>query len=251
MTKVERIIAVLSGTITIVIVIWNTVSAIRSKPIPFWLYAVSTLAALVLGSLLGRIGRLRRKTAARYRLGILSFDYLPASPGEHGWHIRTQGENGKAPAFSMSTDAPEPGALRIIHSDRYFMDFTVDQTLSLSNFAEFFIRFANESLFYLRVGLSTRDGAGQREAWLCYKPYGGAPGKTSDDEWSVAISGDVRTDGWIHARISIADDVASTYGTEGWLYAGLRRIRLRGSLSLSSITFWRVEMPNDEVDATR
>ncbi len=47
MTKVERIIAVLSGTITIVIVIWNTVSAIRSKPIPFWLYAVSTLAAFV------------------------------------------------------------------------------------------------------------------------------------------------------------------------------------------------------------
>ena len=67
----------------------------------------------------------------------------------------------------------------------------------------------------------------------------------------VPISGDLMTNGWIDARISIADDVGRTYGKEGWMYAGLKTIRLRGSLAMTTLKFSRIGVPNNEVEATR
>lgn len=247
MSRIERIIAMLAGLTTIGGAVWGIIRSIQSKPIPLWFYLSSVIAGGILGFCVGRFWRIFRRTPSLKLIGTVTFNYLPDFPVNHGWSLGVDEQDGTPPSFHVATDAPLSGALTVVHTSTYYMDYAINQTLGLSNLAEFFIRFANESAFYLRVSLSTRDASQQRAGWLCYIPDSKAPRRANAGEWSVPISGDVLANGWIDARLSIADDVGRTYGTEGWMYVGLKTIRLRGSLALSTIKLSRIEVPNNEV----
>ena len=60
-------------------------------------------------------------------------------------------------------------------------------------------------------------------------------------KWSFEVQGEILEDGWILVKLSINDEVASTFGKEGFVYQSLRCLRIRGSLAISPITFYRIE----------
>jgi hypothetical protein len=77
--------------------------------------------------------------------------------------------------------------------------------------------------------------------WLRHVIGTGEPYSINRSEWSLDIQGEVLDDGWTLVKISLEDEVARTFGREGLVYQRLNGIRLRGSLSVSPITLYRVE----------
>jgi len=171
----------------------------------------------------------------------ITFNYLPDTPMNHGWRLSIDGEQKNPPHFSVDSTCPISGSLQITHTDRYAMDYLADQTQSLANFAELYIKFSRSSAFYFRVKVSNRAGSKSASVWLCYEPGNFEAKLAYKNEWKLPMSGELLKNGWTACKISIADDVDKTFGKAGWIYQGLICIRLRGSLSLSPLTFYRIE----------
>jgi hypothetical protein len=151
-------------------------------------------------------------------MGRVNFDYLPDSPSHHGWQIQPENKQNLTPEYTVAQNSPMPGAVEIRHSALYFMDYRLDQALGMSNLAEFYIRYANGGVFYFRVKVTTRDQSQDREVWLCYLSTTSLR-EAGPAEWVVPLTGDVMENGWVAAKISLADDVERTYGRQGWAFS--------------------------------
>ncbi len=121
------------------------------------------------------------------------------------------------------------------------MDYVVDQVQSLANLVEYYVKPTSDGTLYLRVDISSRDRTQTRTVWLRHLIGAGAPHQVNPSEWSFDVQGEILEDGWTLLKLSVYDEVSSSFGKEGFVYQGLRGIRIRGSLSLSPITFYRVE----------
>jgi hypothetical protein len=85
--------------------------------------------------------------------------------------------------------------------------------------------------------MSSQDGASDKDGWIAYRFEAAAlPKKDRDNEWILKAEGKpLNQPGWRSFRWPLAEEVARTFGTEGWVYKRLLRIRPRGTLSISPI----------------
>jgi len=59
--------------------------------------------------------------------------------------------------------------------------------------------------------------------------------------WIYYVQGKNLGNGWRKLTLHLQKEVEQTFGTEGLEYQSLKKVRLRGSLSLSPITFYKIE----------
>lgn len=120
------------------------------------------------------------------------------------------------------------------------MDFLFDQRQTFADVIEFYCKYNRSAAFYLSVKVTSRDGNKSNSVWICYVALSDEVRQTYEKEWNVPMTGDILEGGWTAAKISIADDVNKSFGNDGWVYNSIECIRLRGSLSISSITFYKI-----------
>ncbi len=243
LSKIERWIGVVAGALTIAQIGWVVYGQFRDFSIPLWLYLSSVLAALVAGVGVGFCFTRKSKlgiTEAFKEIGRITFDYLPDSPINNGWTLNVDGENGSPPIFSAAPNYPTPGCIKIVKNDRYALDYSVTQLQSLANMVELYAKFEQAACFYLKVKIASRDNSKMKNVWLAHNIGQGIPIKTFDSEWKVPIKGDILEDGWVQLKLSIKDEISKTFGTDGWVFHELIGFRIRGSISISSVTLYRI-----------
>lgn len=182
-------------------------------------------------------------TAKLTKISQLSFDYLPDYPTNHGWRMGFDGAApmvSEPPSYQAATDSPIPGGISITNTKCYYLDYHATQQESLANLIEHYIRPRTDGMFYLRVQVSSRDGSQSKTVWLCHIIGVGQPHMITKSEWIFDVEGEILENGWCMVKIPVENEVAASFGKEGYVFQKLLGIRLRGSLSLSPITFYRI-----------
>lgn len=210
--------------------------------IPAWLLVATAITASLFGWLLRRKFRPSKTISASQqfkRIGQINFDYLPDTPDNHGWDLAVDpGE--LLPEFSAAPDTPIPGSLLVSSKGKYRLDYEVGPSGSLCNFVELALKPSTGSVVYLKIKVRTRDGSESAEVWIGHNIGNERPQRISPIEWEVCVPGEVLDNEWLLLKLSISDEVQNTFGHEGWVYQSLLRVRLRGSMSISPITLYRI-----------
>ncbi|MFX0194573.1 MAG: hypothetical protein ACFFCW_00500 [Candidatus Hodarchaeota archaeon] len=240
------IVSLIAGVVFIVQVIW-AVSSRLQEGIPFWLLITCSVSSLICGCFFGHwlVVRGFKMSGKLNTLGEIRYDYLPSPPTDHGWSlgfdVKTPSDLTKPPDFSAAQDAPIAGSLIIKDNGRYFMEYNVEQVLSLANIVEYCIKPKRNSCLYLKVNVSSRDKTQRKTVWLSHTVGNTPPRELNPKEWSFDVQGMILENGWILIKLSVDDEVRKSYGQKGFMYQSLCCIRIRGSLSISPITFYRIQ----------
>jgi hypothetical protein len=165
-------------------------------------------------------------------LHTIGFDYLlksylRVSPLDRGW-TKAYGEG--TPEFG--TDPEIPGSLSLkVSGDQFAMDYEVPQHAKPSNQISFTAKFIRDAFLYAEVEVIDKSHQRQETWWLAHVIGQKAPEKlTQWTEWKFYLSPLDHT-----FNISLADEVEVAFGKEGKVLAELKRIRIRGDLSISAI----------------
>jgi len=246
LSKFSIIITIAIGVISLAQIVWGYFSKFQNG-VPMWLFLTSSISCFLFGLFLSLWGQRNRfQTAERANLrkiGQINFDYLPSAPTEHGWILGFDSnapENVRPPEFSAAQDSPVTGSLAI-NGKKYKIDYNVNPVQALANIVEYYVK-PIDGAFYLRIDISSRDKTQVHTVWLRHVIGTGAPCEFKNGmEWTIEVQGEILEDGWILVKLSINDEVASTFGKKGYEYQSLRGFRMRGSMAISPITFYKIE----------
>jgi len=230
----------------------STLSDKYKKGVPVWLFVIGCSLAYIVGLLTKRTTILATSPKPKIRtLGYLKFDYLPQKPMDQGWDLRVEtkppNEKSLPPDCLSAIKPPTPGSIEIKDNGIYYMDYSIEPINSFANLVEFCIKPTKSSRFYLSIELSSRDKKYRKTRWLKYVVGEGQPepliNKITNEitEWTIYKEGEPLEDGWTRLKLQLHEDVESTFGREGFVYQSVKRIRLRGSMCLSPITFYKIE----------
>jgi len=209
--------------------------------VPAWLLLLTAAAAFAFGRPLRKLAKPSAQAVAAAttrKIFEIRFDYLPDSPANRGWALGLQGGPQVRPEFMADRDSPIPGSLLIRDRGAYYLDQDVEPQARSAGTVEFSAKFTKNAVFYLKVKLLSRDRSKEYVVWLAHLPGNEPPRQFDEREWTVYVTGDTLANGWMNLRIPIAAEVDQTFGQKGWVYHELWGIRLRGTISISPITFY-------------
>jgi hypothetical protein len=170
----------------------------------------------------------------------IRFDYLPASPLNNGWTV-AYGDFTTA-RWSSPSDAPVPGSISIDMDPGCAIETLLEPNATLSNRVKYSAKYSTATMLYMLVGLSSRDGSQTPQKWIRVDVGGGGPYRSSpgyDNEYKLPVEGTLQPNGWRKFDISLPDAVAKTWGTLGWTFRSLQKIRLRGNVAITPIELYQ------------
>jgi hypothetical protein len=171
----------------------------------------------------------------------IRFDYLPDSPLNHGWKVG-YATNPVPPdaVWKAATDAPILGSMTMELSDAgCAIERQMGRGAALSTQFVCDVKFSDNTMLFIRVGLVTRDESQKRHGFIKFTLGTGRPFWTKQwDEWTMPINPPPLGNGWHRLEISISDSVVKTWGQNGWILSELLTIRLRGHLGISPIKLY-------------
>ncbi len=179
------------------------------------------------------------------QVGQITFDYLPSSPTENGWELKVEATESQTetqkPGFALATDSHVPGTIRIEPRGRYCLDYKVPDNESLANVIECVAKYEHNAKIYAQVRMTSRDRASkQSHGWLAFTVGSGAPKSLHEGEWHVPVQGQLLEGGWVSLKLVLDDAVSRTFGSRGYVYERLLKLRVRGQISLSPISLYRI-----------
>lgn len=213
--------------------------------VPMWLFITSSISWFLFGiGLSFWIQRNQFQTAEKAHLtkiGQIDFNYLPSAPTEHGWILGfdSNAPENRPPEFSAAQDSPVVGSLAI-KGKKYKIDYNVTSAQVLANIVEYCVK-PIDGAFYLKVDVSSLDRMRVKNVWLRHVIGTGAPIKINPSEWSFEVQGEILENEWVLVKLSLDDEVKATFGKEGFVYQKLQGVRIRGSMAISPITFYKIE----------
>jgi predicted nucleotide-binding protein len=166
----------------------------------------------------------------------LIFDY-PEAPTQRGWGL-IECDAANQPDFRRILDGYYGDVMEILPRQHYGMDYQVDGYGRMGKQLEFVADFTSSAVLYACVAVHSADESKKREVWLAFVP-GPGPARPHEDgvvEWTVFVAPYTNRGDWQTYVVDLAEATERTFGQRGWVYAGLRRFRLRGSLRIARIT---------------
>lgn len=170
----------------------------------------------------------------------IRFDYLPDSPINHGWTV-AEGDFTTA-KWSSPLDAPVPGSISIEMDPGCALDKILEPNLTLSDRVKYSATYSTTTMLYMLVGLASRDGSQTPQKWIRFDVGTGGPYRNSPgygNEYKLPVEGTLQPNGWRKFDISLPDAVAKTWGTQGWTFRSLQKIRLRGNVAITPIELYQ------------
>jgi hypothetical protein len=225
--------------------------------VPRWVAVAAVLVTAVITAILARIIFLRviqprpvRKSVVtdpgsddRKIFEEIKFGCRPVSPLETGWAVAYDADPG---TVEFGTDASIHGSLHmeVKPPDRqYAIDYNLPEHASVCNFVQFTAKYINRAVVYLDLGVHSEDGRDAKEVWIQIlqgdRPHEHDKEPLTDPYWLHEIKywtmPERLRDNWTKFTIHLPKLVGETLGDEKWLFGTIRRIRLRGTLSVGSI----------------
>jgi hypothetical protein len=159
----------------------------------------------------------------------LTFDYVPKSPLTEGWK---KGYGKEEPTFSKWWSSPR--GMTMTQTQCYAMDYHLPQFAKLCNHVEFTAQFVSDVIIYFDVEIIKKDKSEYTSYWFAQVIGVQAPLYLEQyKEWKFHVAPD-HTGKFV---IDLRDEVQQALGREGFMFAGVKTIRLRGTLSISPILF--------------
>lgn len=247
-TRASSVVSLISGSIFIGQLVFVVITRYESG-VPTWFLLSACVSAFVFG-IFGSMWIGRQKSTADHEprlrtIGRIAFDYLPQPPTKHGWHLgfdrATSPVETRAPSFTAAERAPVAGSIKIEDNGRYYIEYAVEQIQSLANVVEYCVKPTRDGTVYMKVELTSRDRTQSRTVWLRHVIGTGAPRPINPSEWSFDVQGELFDDGWTLVKLQLDDEVCQSFGKAGYIFQSICGIRIRGSLCISPITFYRID----------
>jgi hypothetical protein len=178
----------------------------------------------------------------------IAFDYLPTSPLEKGW---TKSYNADGVA-NFSTDPDIPGSLRMkIVNSMVAITYSIPDLAKFSDTVKYTAKYEigpHQTMIFTGIDVTTRDGSDSKRMWAKYYL-----GERHAEKTKNFVLGDPLRElhertVWLPARvvkggiafdIHLPDVVRLAVGEEGWIFKSIWAVRIRGDVSISSITLGR------------
>lgn len=176
-------------------------------------------------------------------VGEIPFEYVPAaSPLHKGW---TLAGPSATPSFSRSAPPNGGGGLTMETESKNAVDYKLEKYQRASNRLRFMAKMSDDAHVYARIQLvSTGTLTASKTGWIACDIGDRPPKKLVGDEWVICRK--PRQQGWALFDLSLPDEVGRTFGSdEGLKFAELLAIRLRGTLSISTIKLFRDDAVQD------
>ena len=160
----------------------------------------------------------------------IDFNYSD-SPTNHGWQIL----DSVPITFTSETDGYQGAYLVVRSNDFYAMDTYVHRDALSGTHIEFVSKFESDATVYAHVIMKGLDDSIVKEGWLKFYPDTRTFEQVDEDEWKVPVEAIPQGGGWSLFQIDLVDAVRQTFGNQGWRYAQIDRIRIRGNIALAYI----------------
>lgn len=182
----------------------------------------------------------KRKRVRSTKIEIVDFDYLPSSPLDHGWTLLKEARQSAPPKFTRSLDAPSIPSLAITAIGWYGMDYDIPLHATACNRLVFIANFSKEGRFYTRIEVVGEDGSPSQKKWLQFyaSSFDEMP-RMNENEWVFSITGEPLGKGWTQYSVSLIEKVNLAATEKHLSYKQLHKIRLRGSMLISTIELWQ------------
>ncbi len=169
----------------------------------------------------------------------IKFAYLPKSPLENGWAVAYQDENAR-PTFSAVESEGGTGLRMTVNETKFAMDYPIVTSAKLSRRVTFSILYAATTMVFLEFMVMSADGHTAISKWVKIEIGNRAPNITQDypDEYTIWLNGEVKNNGWTLLDLATPTVFNQTWGTKGWKLESLTKVRLRGDVSISPISFF-------------
>ena len=170
------------------------------------------------------------------KIGDIRFSY-PVSPVDQGWELAAGSETSQ---LVFSAPAEYPFGLTISATPNQAIDYNVPKDLKIGNRVRFETRLSDGAYVYARVQLTSRDARRvSKVGWIACGVGDKPAKKISDVEWLIYRM--PRDNGWTLFDLSLPEEVSNSHfgQQEGLRFYELVTIRLRGTLSVSPIEFYR------------
>jgi hypothetical protein len=214
--------------------------------VPAWLILPTVVCSIIFGLLAGRKLTLRISSDTPDIKGKLvrkiTFEYLPDPPTRHGWHLVVDDPSKESPKFNKVDDGFFGTVLDIEAQKSYYMDFLVRPAEAVGHLVEFIVKPEYTSRLYVRVKVLSKDGSNLKDVWLKIEVGRGSPKPLGQGtrEWTVFISPTLIGKGWISMCINLPEQIKETFGKDGWKFDKLMGFRVRGKISLASISVYTI-----------
>ena len=251
--RTHSILGIIASLIA-VLGLLSATSAIWLKfTVPGWLGILLFGASFALGwfsgALYSRFSSARSKGRSGIAVSRIGFDYND-NPVNHGWRVSHDAPNEpEAVTFQHGKDSKFGSYLAIDASARVRLDYDLEPACQIADAFEISFRPTATSVFYARLRASGVQGA-HIPCWICCKLGHSAPERLDRNEWTVytqpvEVHGD-----WVRVHYDIGDQFKKTFGLEGMTLDQLSGFRLRGSMSIASITLC-AQRPNNPAARSR
>jgi hypothetical protein len=184
-------------------------------------------------------------------LEAVRFDYLPIPPTEKGW-TRAYKSDGVA---NFGTDHDIDDSLRVeVTQSEFAMDYIVPVHATLANRLKFTAKYNNSenmgtaTMVFALVEVSSKNKEQRQRFWIKFyfgekhayqTPGGWHDGVKQLPEQTVYWPAVPLQKGQLKFDIDLPEAVRLAVGSQGWVFKGIYKIRLRGNLSISPIEFAR------------
>ena len=181
------------------------------------------------------IDQLLEEHGTERRGKLVLFDYAPADPTDHGWHL---GETEPASLNYERIDrGPLAPALAVRARDRYQLTYPIEDPGFRVEHVKIVFRPHRESALYVRVDMKKDEEERSRDGWLRLAEGERPPRHLGFDEWLMLSELDTVQigSGWRVVRVDIGRAFASTFATQGFRLQRLSGLRMRGDVDLSYV----------------
>jgi hypothetical protein len=230
--NIARIIQAIIALVPFVI---SAVKAIFGKPISSELVILALIFTFLAPLIIQRKGGILGLIFPKKIPIKIPFDYTPESPMKHGWLLHeTAGE--PPPSFDVELSGHYGKALKIISSAKHAFDYFIEPKGYNKKNISFLIK-PNTQVLYIRIAVSSQDNTVTHDAWLNIGYGTNDPVEMFPWEWKYYVPLFHVKDGWYMVQVNKIDEaVKKSYGSKGWKLNRIIGIRLRGSMSIVSIT---------------
>jgi hypothetical protein len=211
-----------------------------NSQVPIWIAGIIMLVFLVTGFLLGnRLNKIKKEKKKPYELSLP----LNELPEKSGWKLSPDDKKNDSPTLpiiKVGSDGLYGKYWQIERIDRYYLDYHFHIIYKQKNKLAFTIQFVNNFVIYAEVKLIRGRNNDEKLGWLAFIEGKKEPKPLEEGIWEWTIHSQPKTivNEWKGFEINLIDAVNQSFGTEGWKYSHVTRIRIRESLKIARIAIY-------------
>jgi len=170
---------------------------------------------------------------------LIDFNYAD-SPLKHGWSFVSGFEPSQV-TFSPIYESQSVRGMEINSLTKWGMDIIAEPAATkFGTVLEFVIIPRQDAAVFVFVDMEKSDGT-HSSGWLKFMSCNQEVEPilrdgTENQEWRVCLAPVSHQENWLVFRAHLRDEVRKTFSQDGWNFLGLKKIRVRGNLSLDYIS---------------